>query len=238
MPEGGGRNVVNVMLVDFRGFDTLGEITVLGDRRADRLRAAAALPAGAREHRAARQQRVQNACDDARPDRQLGDTSRDYLMRARGDHAPGCSRSIVVVRASTCSCAATTCRAAASWPGSRMAIALHPAIHGRRHALGGGAAAHPARCAGSPSACSVAAATGAGAWLFGYPFLTSHTALRRAAAASARCRMPSAMFFDLGVFALVVGATLLMLIALAHQSIRAPRAARDRLPRPAPTEDG
>ncbi|MDG9351756.1 hypothetical protein OLF93_10705, partial [Streptococcus pneumoniae] len=27
--EGGGRNVVNVILVDFRGFDTLGEITVL-----------------------------------------------------------------------------------------------------------------------------------------------------------------------------------------------------------------
>ena len=29
VPDGGGRNVVNVMLVDFRGFDTLGEITVL-----------------------------------------------------------------------------------------------------------------------------------------------------------------------------------------------------------------
>jgi multicomponent K+:H+ antiporter subunit A len=28
-PEGGGYNVVNVILVDFRGFDTLGEITVL-----------------------------------------------------------------------------------------------------------------------------------------------------------------------------------------------------------------
>ena len=27
---GGGRNVVNVILVDFRGFDTLGEITVVG----------------------------------------------------------------------------------------------------------------------------------------------------------------------------------------------------------------
>ncbi len=27
--EGGGSNVVNVVLVDFRGFDTLGEITVL-----------------------------------------------------------------------------------------------------------------------------------------------------------------------------------------------------------------
>jgi multicomponent Na+:H+ antiporter subunit A len=29
LPEGGGSNVVNVILVDFRGFDTLGEITVL-----------------------------------------------------------------------------------------------------------------------------------------------------------------------------------------------------------------
>ena len=28
--KGGGTNVVNVILVDFRGFDTLGEITVLG----------------------------------------------------------------------------------------------------------------------------------------------------------------------------------------------------------------
>jgi NADH:ubiquinone oxidoreductase subunit 5 (subunit L)/multisubunit Na+/H+ antiporter MnhA subunit len=29
LPGGGGRNVVNVILVDFRGYDTLGEITVL-----------------------------------------------------------------------------------------------------------------------------------------------------------------------------------------------------------------
>jgi multicomponent Na+:H+ antiporter subunit A len=29
LPEGGGRNVVNVILTDFRGLDTLGEITVL-----------------------------------------------------------------------------------------------------------------------------------------------------------------------------------------------------------------
>jgi multicomponent Na+:H+ antiporter subunit A len=29
LPDAGGRNVVNVILVDFRGFDTLGEITVL-----------------------------------------------------------------------------------------------------------------------------------------------------------------------------------------------------------------
>jgi len=30
VPEGGGSNAVNVILVDYRGFDTLGEITVLG----------------------------------------------------------------------------------------------------------------------------------------------------------------------------------------------------------------
>ena len=30
VPEAGGHNVVNVILVDFRGLDTLGEITVLG----------------------------------------------------------------------------------------------------------------------------------------------------------------------------------------------------------------
>jgi multicomponent Na+:H+ antiporter subunit A len=29
MPEAHGRNVVNVILVDFRALDTLGEITVL-----------------------------------------------------------------------------------------------------------------------------------------------------------------------------------------------------------------
>jgi multicomponent Na+:H+ antiporter subunit A len=29
LPEGGGKNIVNVILTDFRAFDTLGEITVL-----------------------------------------------------------------------------------------------------------------------------------------------------------------------------------------------------------------
>ena len=29
LPEAGGHNVVNVILVDFRGFDTMGEATVL-----------------------------------------------------------------------------------------------------------------------------------------------------------------------------------------------------------------
>ena len=39
------------------------------------------------------------------------------------------------------------------------------------------------------------------------------------------------MIFDLGVFALVVGSTVLMLIALAHQSVRRHRAPRTREPK-------
>ena len=35
--------------------------------------------------------------------------------------------------------------------------------------------------------------------------------------------MASALFFDIGVFSLVVGATLLILTALAHQSVRSHR---------------
>ena len=44
----------------------------------------------------------------------------------------------------------------------------------------------------------------------------------------------SALMFDLGVFSLVVGAVVLMLIAIAHQSLRV---GRPRPPRPGGDED-
>jgi multicomponent K+:H+ antiporter subunit A len=65
-------------------------------------------------------------------------------------------------------------------------------------------------------------ATGAGAIVFGHPFLTTHTA-HLALPWGGEAHLPSALLFDAGVFAVVVGATLLMLIALAHQSLRARR---------------
>jgi multicomponent K+:H+ antiporter subunit A len=71
--------------------------------------------------------------------------------------------------------------------------------------------------------------TGLGAWVFGQPFLTTAfeyldlPVLGRVPAASA-------LIFDLGVFVLVVGATVLILIAIAHQSIRGPRPQRRRPP--------
>jgi multicomponent K+:H+ antiporter subunit A len=61
-----------------------------------------------------------------------------------------------------------------------------------------------------------------GAWLLGYPFLTSHTA-HLDLPLLGQVHVPSAFFFDVGVFLVVVGATMLILVALAHQSLRSHR---------------
>lgn len=76
----------------------------------------------------------------------------------------------------------------------------------------------------------LAALTGLGAWAFGYPFLTSH-ASHPTLPVVGKVPLASAILFDLGVFVLVVGATVLILIALAHQSIRTHRPTK---PEPAP----
>jgi len=68
----------------------------------------------------------------------------------------------------------------------------------------------------------LAVATGLGSMLFGHPFMTTHTA-HVALPVVGEVHLPSAAAFDLGVFAVVVGSTLLVLIALAHQSLRARR---------------
>ena len=66
----------------------------------------------------------------------------------------------------------------------------------------------------------VALATGLGALAWGYPFLTTHT-LHVDLPLFGDIHIASALFFDIGVYAVVVGATLLILTALAHQSVRA-----------------
>lgn len=68
----------------------------------------------------------------------------------------------------------------------------------------------------------LALATGGGAVALGYPFLTTHTA-HLTLPVLGELHVPSALFFDTGVFALVLGATMLILTALAHQSIRSHR---------------
>jgi multicomponent K+:H+ antiporter subunit A len=68
----------------------------------------------------------------------------------------------------------------------------------------------------------VALATGMGSLWFGYPFLTSHTAHLHLPWLG-DLHIASALFFDIGVFTLVVGSTLLILTAIAHQSVRSHR---------------
>jgi multicomponent K+:H+ antiporter subunit A len=71
----------------------------------------------------------------------------------------------------------------------------------------------------------LAAVVGAGSWVFGYPFLTSYSQYVEVPLIGA-VPAASATLFDFGVFSLVLGATSLMLIAIAHQSIRRLRSAR------------
>src|SRR5690606_20168099 len=61
--------------------------------------------------------------------------------------------------------------------------------------------------------------TGMAAWLFELPFLTSYFGYEEVPVLG-KIPVASALLFDIGVFSLVVGATVLMLIALAHQSVR------------------
>jgi len=67
-----------------------------------------------------------------------------------------------------------------------------------------------------------ATATGLGALCAGYPFLTTH-ALHLHLPILGDIHLASALFYDIGVFTLVVGCTLLMLTAIGHQSVRGRR---------------
>ena len=72
---------------------------------------------------------------------------------------------------------------------------------------------------GTVTGLLIALLTGAGAWLFGAPFLTSHFQYLDLPLVG-KVPAATALLFDLGVFMLVVGSTVLILVALAHQSIR------------------
>ena len=67
----------------------------------------------------------------------------------------------------------------------------------------------------------VALGTGAAALAAGYPFLTTWFNYVDVPIIG-DVPVASAVLFDIGVFLLVIGATALILIAIAHQSIRTP----------------
>jgi multicomponent K+:H+ antiporter subunit A len=214
--EGGGRNVVNVILVDFRAFDTLGEIAVL---------AIVALTVFAllRRFRPApdsiekpEQQRIQNEFDNKRPERSAGDTVRDYLL------VPSVIMQWMFPVAITFS--VFLFMRGHDMPGGGFAAGITMAIAFLLQYLAGGVRWAEDRLRILPlkwmgAGLITAAATGMGAWLLGYPFLTSHSRYLELPLIG-KVPTATALLFDLGVYFLVVGATVLILIALAHQSIR------------------
>ncbi|WP_105437485.1 monovalent cation/H+ antiporter subunit A [Neorhizobium sp. T25_13] len=214
--QGGGRNVVNVILVDFRGFDTLGEIAVLGV-------VALTVFALLRRFRPAddsmdlpEQQRIQNRFDEDRPERSAGDTVRDYLL------VPSVIMTWLFPVIITF--AIYIFMRGHDMPGGGFSAGLTLSIAFLLQYLAGGTRWAEDRLRILPlrwmgAGILTASATGIGAWFFGYPFLTSHFQYVELPLIG---KMPAAtaLLFDLGVFSLVVGSTVLILVALAHQSIR------------------
>jgi len=218
---GGGTNVVNVMLVDFRGFDTFGEIVVLGI-------VALTVYALLRRFRPAieimdlpAQQRAlpPDLLTDLINPRQAVDTAVGYLMVPavlvrlllpfavllavylflRGHNEPG--GGFVAGLVLSVALLLQYIVSGTQW------VEAHLNLWPRRWIAAG---------------LLLAAGTGLGSLLWGHPFMTTHTA-HVTLPLVGELHLASATFFDLGVFILVVGATLLILTAIAHQSVRGHR---------------
>ncbi|MCF5778084.1 monovalent cation/H+ antiporter subunit A [Pseudomonas poae] len=219
LPEGGGSNVVNVMLVDFRGFDTLGEITVLGAvaltvyallRRFRPSKESMQLPTQQR-------QLAPDVATDLVNPRQASDTALGFMMVPavlvrlllpiamvvsfylfmRGHNQPG--GGFVAGLVMSVAFILQYMVAGTQWVEAQMNL-------------------RPMRWMGF--GLLSATLTGLGALFAGYPFLTTHT-WHLSLPVLGDIHVASALFFDVGVYAMVVGSTLLMLTALGHQSVRA-----------------
>jgi multicomponent K+:H+ antiporter subunit A len=200
-PEGGGTNVVNIIIVDFRAFDTLGEISVLAV-------VGVVVYALLRRFRPARESLDTPPRTDAGEDMLVPAVIMRFMfpiigvlsgyLLLRGHNLPGGGFAAGVALA--------------------IAVILQYSADGTRR-VEASLGIRPARWIGA--GLLLAGGTGAGSWMFAHPFLTSHTAHLHLPVLG-ELHLPSAFFFDLGVFSLVVGATGLILIALAHQSVRHP----------------
>lgn len=223
---GGGTNIVNVILVDFRAFDTFGEITVL-------CIVALTVYALLRRFRPAsesipvpEQQRSQNIYDELDLKRRKGDTVRGAmaipaLMIAMLFPVIGTVAIFLLLRGH-------------DLPGGGFVAGVTMAVAFILQYMARGTVWVEARLRVLPVrwmgiGLLLAGTVGAAAWLFDRPFLSSSFSYVDIPLIG-DVPLASALLFDLGVFALVVGATVLMLIAIAHQSVRSHRAPVDRKP--------
>ena len=202
VPAGGGTNAVNVILVDFRGYDTFGEITVLGIAGVGVL----ALLDGLRVRR-----------PTLDPDGRAWSYERLPLMLRTA------ARLVLPM--------ALMVSAYIFWrghglPGGGFIAGLITAValvvqymalgQARAEALLHGAAGRRfTRWIGSGLA--IAGLTGVGAFAFGRPFLTSAHSHPEVPVLG-ELPLATAALFDLGVYITVVGATMLMLSVLGAAS--------------------
>lgn len=199
---GGGNNVVNVILVDFRGYDTLGEITVL---------ALAGLG-------------IYAMLDQLK----LIGSNRDVMGRLWDkDMHP------VIMASFTRSLLPLALLVSIyillrghNLPGGGFIAGLITAVALIMQYLANGVAWMQPRLAANEHSVMaygllIAVLTGLASWLFGHPFLTStfshiHWPL------VGEFELASAMAFDLGVYLVVVGATMLIIINLGLMHSRSP----------------
>ena len=196
VPGGGGTNVVNVILVDFRGFDTLGEITVLAIAAIGIYAMLEGLRLTAPESDAS----GRHWNWDVHP-LIMATFSRLLLPLAllvaifvllRGHNLPG--GGFIAGLITAVALITQYLANGIAWTQSRMSAELPPLI-----GIG----------------LLLATATGLGSWLFGHPFLTS-TFSHVHGPGVGEFEVASAMLFDLGVFLVVVGVTLVILLRLGH----------------------
>ena len=221
--EGGGTNVVNVILVDFRGFDTLGEIFVV---------AAVALTAYALLRR------FRPAADSVEVPEQRVPADRataGAAMTGRGEARDGGDWLLVpftltrLVFPAMLIAAVFLLLRGHDLPGGGFSAGMVVAIAIILQYMIGGTDWTEDRLRLRPrlwvgTGLLIAAGTALASLAFGRPFLTTYFGYADLPVIG-RVPTASALIFDIGIFALVVGATLLMLVALAHQSVRGHRAA-------------
>jgi multicomponent K+:H+ antiporter subunit A len=197
---GGGTNVVNVILVDFRGYDTYGEIIVLGIAGFLIYALMHALLDGPAARRLRNTDFAGNRSRDRHP-LMMVVVTRVLMPIAivvglyiflRGHNQPGGGfvAGLVVAIALLMQYMAS----GFAWTLERQRIEYHTMI-----GLG----------------VIVAGLTGAGAWLAGRPFLTSAYTYVHLPPIE-EFELATAMLFDLGVFLTVLGAVMLMLYSLSR----------------------
>ncbi len=193
---GGGTNVVNVILVDFRGFDTLGEISVLAITAI----ATVALLKGLYLPRARVDNQGRGWSTEVYP-MMLGVLARLILplallvsvfMFLRGHNEPGGGFIAGLITA--------------------VALILLQVAYGQRWVQTRMGVRFPNIAA---AGVLIATATGLASMLLGYPFLTS-TFTHITIPFIGEIELASAIIFDLGVYLTVVGGTLLILSGLGR----------------------